>query len=139
MQPGIANAVPFKITTPLIAIQWHHALLSSGLLSRFPDVPTGLASGFKTGVSSILLDTFIPNNHKSALENPFAVEAHISKELRLNISELEANTNDLHEKFEQALAHLEEESDEKDNEIAANNAEIQKLGHQVDKFNQKRL
>ncbi|KIM71953.1 hypothetical protein PILCRDRAFT_16577, partial [Piloderma croceum F 1598] len=37
-----------------------------------------------------------------------------SKELRLNISELEANTNDLHEKFEQALAHLEQESDEKD-------------------------
>lgn len=54
-----------------------------------------------------------------------------SKELRLNISELEANTNDLHEKFEQALAHLEQESDEKDNEIAVNNEEIQKLGDQV--------
>ena len=47
-----------------------------------------------------------------------------SKEVRLNISELEANANDLPEKFEQALAHPELESDEKDNEIAANNEEI---------------
>ena len=37
----------------------------------------------------------------------------------------------MHEKFEQALAHLEQESDDKDNEIAANNEEIQKLGDQV--------
>ncbi|KIM80001.1 hypothetical protein PILCRDRAFT_9890 [Piloderma croceum F 1598] len=54
-----------------------------------------------------------------------------SKELRLNMSELEANTNNLHEKFKQALAHLEQESDEKDGEIAVNNEEIQKLGEQV--------
>ena len=60
-----------------------------------------------------------------------------SKELRLSISELEANTNDLHEKFEQALAHLEQESDEKDNEIAANNEEIQKLGGQVHTLEEK--
>jgi hypothetical protein len=39
----------------------------------------------------------------------------------LNISKLEANTNNLHEKFEQALTHLVQESDE---EIAANNEEI---------------
>jgi regulator of replication initiation timing len=38
------------------------------------------------------------------------------------------NTNDLHEKFEQALAHLVQELDEK---ITANNGEIQRLGHQV--------
>lgn len=50
---------------------------------------------------------------------------------QLNISELEANTNDLHEKFEQALAHLEQESDETDNEIATNNKGIQKLGDLV--------
>ena len=46
-----------------------------------------------------------------------------SKELCLNISGVKGNTNDLHEKFEQALTHLEQESDE----IAANNKEIQKL------------
>ena len=51
-----------------------------------------------------------------------------SKELRLNITGLESNTNDLHEKFEQALAHLEQESDEKDNEIVADNEGVQKLG-----------
>ena len=84
MRHGTANAAPCKITTPLIASNWYHALLTSGLLSQFHDVPDGLASGFKTGVSSILLDTFIPNNHKSALENSAAVESHISKELRLN-------------------------------------------------------
>ena len=38
-----------------------------------------------------------------------------SKELRLNISKLEAKANDLHEKFEPALAHLEQESDETNN------------------------
>ncbi|KIM80004.1 hypothetical protein PILCRDRAFT_9892 [Piloderma croceum F 1598] len=54
-----------------------------------------------------------------------------SKEPRLNISELEANTNGLHEKFEQPLPHLEQESDEKDGEITVNNEEIQKLGEQV--------
>jgi hypothetical protein len=36
--------------------------------------------------------------------------------------------NDLHEKFEQALAHLVQELNE---EIGANNEEIQKLGHHV--------
>ena len=41
------------------------------------------------------------------------------------------NTNNLHEKFKQALAHLEQESDEKDGEITANNKEIQKLEEQV--------
>jgi predicted RNase H-like nuclease (RuvC/YqgF family) len=54
-----------------------------------------------------------------------------SKELRLHISELETNTNDLHEKFETALAHLERESEEKDTEIEAANAEIERLGDQV--------
>ena len=33
------------------------------------------------------------------------------KELRITVSELEANMNDLHTKFEAALAHLEEEAD----------------------------
>lgn len=47
------------------------------------------------------------------------------------MSELEANTNDLHEKFETALAHLERESEEKETEIEAANAEIERLGNQV--------
>lgn len=35
-----------------------------------------------------------------------------ARELRLNITELEANTNDLHSKFEATLAHLEQEAED---------------------------
>lgn len=49
----------------------------------------------------------------------------------MQITELENNTNDLHEKFEIAFAHLERESEEKDEEIAAANREIQELGHRI--------
>ncbi|OBZ75317.1 Anucleate primary sterigmata protein B [Grifola frondosa] len=54
-----------------------------------------------------------------------------SKELRLTIVDYEANTDELHDKFEAALAHLERESEEKDAEIEAGNREIEKLGAQV--------
>jgi hypothetical protein len=57
--------------------------------------------------------------------------SQVLAEREINISELEANTNDLHEKFEQALAHLEQESFKKDGGITANHEEIQKLGEQV--------
>ncbi|KZT19172.1 hypothetical protein NEOLEDRAFT_1246010 [Neolentinus lepideus HHB14362 ss-1] len=54
-----------------------------------------------------------------------------SKELRMHIAEYEANNEDLHVKFEAALAHLEQESEEKDGEIEAGNREIERLGQQV--------
>ncbi len=54
-----------------------------------------------------------------------------SKDLRLNINELEANTEDLHTKFEAALAHLEREAEEKDNEIETLTDAIKELGEQV--------
>ncbi|KAF9267702.1 hypothetical protein L218DRAFT_919289 [Marasmius fiardii PR-910] len=54
-----------------------------------------------------------------------------SKELRLNISELEAGANDLHNKFETTLAHLEEEAESKDAEIEALNETIQRLGNSI--------
>jgi peptidoglycan hydrolase CwlO-like protein len=54
-----------------------------------------------------------------------------SKEIRLNILELEANTNDLHAKFEAALAHLERESEEKDAEVESLNETIKKLYEQI--------
>jgi chromosome segregation ATPase len=54
-----------------------------------------------------------------------------SKDLRLNISELEANMNDLHTKFEAALAHLEQEAEDKDAEIKSMNQAIKKLGEQI--------
>lgn len=49
----------------------------------------------------------------------------------MHITELEANTNDLHEKFEAALAHLEQESEEKDAEIEAANREIEQFGQRI--------
>ncbi|KAG2744093.1 hypothetical protein P692DRAFT_20821421 [Suillus brevipes Sb2] len=52
-----------------------------------------------------------------------------SKGTRLNITELKANTNDLHAKFEVTLAHLEQEAEEKDSELRAAN-EIEHLEKQ---------
>jgi hypothetical protein len=56
-----------------------------------------------------------------------------SKGTRLNITELEANTNDLHAEFEVTLAHLEQEAEaeEKDSELRAANEEIEHLEKQV--------
>ncbi|KAL0569917.1 hypothetical protein V5O48_012048 [Marasmius crinis-equi] len=54
-----------------------------------------------------------------------------SKDLRLNISELEAGQNDLHQKFETTLAHLEQEADAKEAELESLNDTIQRLGNQI--------
>ena len=54
-----------------------------------------------------------------------------SEELRLQIAELESNTDALHGKFEAALAHTEREAEEKDEEIALANREIEQLGHRI--------
>jgi septal ring factor EnvC (AmiA/AmiB activator) len=49
----------------------------------------------------------------------------------MQIAELESNTNALHDKFEAALAHLEQEAEDKDEEIAIANREIEQLGHRI--------
>ncbi|KAI0281857.1 hypothetical protein BGY98DRAFT_1094721 [Russula aff. rugulosa BPL654] len=54
-----------------------------------------------------------------------------SEELRMQVAELESNTNALHDKFEAALAHLEQEAEDKDEEIALANREIEQLGHRI--------
>lgn len=54
-----------------------------------------------------------------------------TKDLRLHISELEVNTGELHSKFEAALTHLEQETDDKDAEIESMQETIQKLGEQI--------
>ncbi|KAF5348402.1 hypothetical protein D9758_010890 [Tetrapyrgos nigripes] len=54
-----------------------------------------------------------------------------SKDLRLHISELEAGTNNLHDKFEAALAHLEQDSEAKDQEIESLNQAMEKLSEQI--------
>ncbi|ETW85083.1 hypothetical protein HETIRDRAFT_470129 [Heterobasidion irregulare TC 32-1] len=70
-------------------------------------------------------------NQIEELRDALAERDSECEELRLHISELESNTNILHEKFEAALAHLESESDEKDAEIAAANREIEELGQRI--------
>lgn len=72
-----------KVTTPLRADEWYGALKGCSLLQQFQDVPIGLTSGFKTGVSSYLTTHYIPKNHNSALSSPQVVDAHILKELEL--------------------------------------------------------
>ncbi|KAL0063667.1 hypothetical protein AAF712_009359 [Marasmius tenuissimus] len=54
-----------------------------------------------------------------------------ARDLRLNITELEAGQNDLHQKFETTLAHLEEEADAKEADIESLNDTIQRLGDQI--------
>ncbi|KAJ7473233.1 hypothetical protein FB451DRAFT_1467771 [Mycena latifolia] len=51
--------------------------------------------------------------------------------LRLNISEFGANMDDLHSKFESALAHLEEETEAEDAGMESMQQTIDKLGEQI--------
>ncbi|KAI0806659.1 hypothetical protein C8Q74DRAFT_1189709 [Fomes fomentarius] len=53
------------------------------------------------------------------------------KELRLHIDEYEANAEDLHQKFEATLAHLEHEAEEKDNELEAANRDLERISNQL--------
>ena len=54
-----------------------------------------------------------------------------SKDLRINISELEANTDLLHTKFEAAFAHMEQEADENEVKIEGMQETIDQLGEQI--------
>ena len=51
--------------------------------------------------------------------------------MRLHIDEYEANAEDLHQKFEATLAHLEHEAEEKDNELEAANRDLEKISNQL--------
>ena len=51
--------------------------------------------------------------------------------MRLHIDEYEANAEDLHQKFEATLAHLEREAEEKDNELEAANREMERISNQL--------
>jgi hypothetical protein len=69
------------IVTPLCWQKWEEHLAEAGLLETFADVPKGIRFGFDLGVDGKPLTTYIPRNHKSALDNPAAVEAYIEAEL----------------------------------------------------------
>ncbi|KAK7679624.1 hypothetical protein QCA50_017336 [Cerrena zonata] len=53
------------------------------------------------------------------------------KELRMTVSEYEAESDKLHGDFERTIEHLDHEAEERDAEIEAANREIQKLGDQI--------
>lgn len=72
------------VQTPLLWKKWHNTFSQSNLLDDFGNIPEGLRNGFSLGCNRQSLKTFIPNNHKSAVTNQGAVEAHISKELMLH-------------------------------------------------------
>ena len=54
-----------------------------------------------------------------------------AEKLRHRNAELEDNTTVLHDKFEAALAHMEQEAAEKDAELEAANLDIEKLGNRI--------
>lgn len=81
--PELALVPLLKVRTPLVHKHWSAALSSAHLLNDFLDVPIGIKEGFHTGVTSTLLNTFIPSNHQSALAQPQIVSQHIAKELEL--------------------------------------------------------
>jgi hypothetical protein len=70
-----------RIVTPLRWRRWEEYLAEAGLGELFKDVPKGIRYGFDLGVDELPKCTFIPRNHKSALENPDVVEAYIKTEL----------------------------------------------------------
>lgn len=78
-----ARARLLKVVTPLPHTSWFDILSQCSLLQDFNDVPHGLRSGFRTGVSSTLTTHYIPNNHNSAINAPQLVDEHIAKELAL--------------------------------------------------------
>lgn len=55
-----------------------------------------------------------------------------TKDLRLQVSELEAGISDLTSKFETTLAHLEEQSNAKDNELENMNTKLRQMEDQLD-------
>ncbi|KAI1785614.1 hypothetical protein LXA43DRAFT_1036902 [Ganoderma leucocontextum] len=53
------------------------------------------------------------------------------KELRLHVDEYEANAEDLHQKFEATLLHLEREAEEKDNDLEAANRDLEATSNKL--------
>jgi hypothetical protein len=67
--------------TPLLANRWEQVLRHHDLYHDFHNVPSGIQLGFDMGVSHPITSTYIARNHKSALDNPDAVNLYIQTEL----------------------------------------------------------
>ncbi|KNZ75969.1 Anucleate primary sterigmata protein B [Termitomyces sp. J132] len=73
-------------------------------------------------------------NQVEELRDVLAERESECKDLRLTVSEHETLSADLRNKFEAALAQLEEESDQKDAEIEALNNAVERLSGQLDQM-----
>nr|GAT51025.1 predicted protein [Mycena chlorophos] len=71
----------FPVVTPLVPDAWEEVLRTHGLLEEFADVVTGLREGFHFGIHSDLSDTYLPPNHRSAIEHPDIIDKAVAKEL----------------------------------------------------------
>lgn len=78
-----ADSHVFKTPTPLLHNTWSLLLTQLRILEDFSDIPMGLKNGFKTGITSTITSTYIPDNHASALRNPQVIINHIQLELSL--------------------------------------------------------
>jgi hypothetical protein len=67
--------------TPLLADEWERVLRYHGLYMDYQDVPDSIRHGFDMGVHHPITLTYISPNHKSALNNPHAVDMYIRTEL----------------------------------------------------------
>jgi hypothetical protein len=70
-----------RVVTPLRWQKWEEYLTKAGLAELFADVPKGIRAGFDLGVEGLPSCTYIPRNHRSALENPGAVRSYIETEV----------------------------------------------------------
>lgn len=72
------------IITPFQWEKWEELLSAAGILEEFLDVPKGIHFGWRIGVpdSYSLSSTFIPPNHKSALDHPDFLLSYIESEVR---------------------------------------------------------
>jgi len=58
-----------KALTPYIVENWEQDLLATGLIHRYPSIPSSLSSGFDAGIPS-LSQTYTPANHPSTTDHP---------------------------------------------------------------------
>lgn len=71
------------VVTPFIWQKWHEHLEHAGALEEFADVPKGTRFGWRLGVpdSFPLLSSYIPNNHRSAVDQPDFIMSYIHSEV----------------------------------------------------------
>lgn len=71
------------IVTPFLWQKWHELLDRAGALQEFADVPKGIRFGWRLGIpdSFPLNCTYIPDNHKSALDHPEFIMSYIHAEV----------------------------------------------------------